>query len=34
MKVILLPRALEKLDEIFDWEAKINNENFAVKIHN
>ena len=34
MKVILLPKALDKLDEIFDWEATTNNENFAVKIYN
>ena len=34
MKVILLPRALSRLDEIFDWLKTTNSESFAVKIYN
>ena len=34
MKVILLPRALSRLDEIFDWIKTTNSENAAVKIYN
>ena len=34
MKVILLPGALSKLDEIFDWVKTTNSENAAVKIYN
>ena len=34
MKVILLPRALNRLDEIFDWIKTTNNENTAAKIYN
>ncbi|MDR0232131.1 MAG: type II toxin-antitoxin system RelE/ParE family toxin [Dysgonamonadaceae bacterium] len=34
MKVILLPKALSRLDEIFDWIKTTNNENAAVKVYN
>jgi len=34
MKVILLPRALSRLDEIFEWIKTTNSENAAVKIYN
>ena len=34
MKVILLPNALSRLDEIFDWIKATNNENSAVKVYN
>jgi len=34
MKVILLPKALSRLDEIFDWIKTTNNENTAIKVYN
>ena len=34
MKVILLPRALSRLDEIFDWVKTTDCENTAVKVYN
>jgi plasmid stabilization system protein ParE len=34
MKVILLPKALSRLDEIFDWIKITNNENSAAKVYN
>ena len=34
MKVILLPKALSRLDDIFDWVKETNSENAAVKVYN
>ena len=34
MKVILLPKALSRLDEIFEWVKETNSENAAVKVYN
>ena len=34
MKVVLLPKALSRLDEIFDWIKTTNNENAAARIYN
>ena len=34
MKVILLPNALKRLDEIFDWIKTTDNENTASKVYN
>ena len=34
MKVVLLPKALSRLDEIFDWVKTNNNENAAIKVYN
>jgi len=34
MKVILLPIALSRLDEIFEWIKTTNNENAAAKVYN
>jgi plasmid stabilization system protein ParE len=34
MKVVLLPKALSRLDEIFDWIKTTNSENSAAKVYN
>ena len=34
MKVVLLPKALNRLDEIFDWIKTTHSENSAAKVYN
>jgi len=34
MKVVLLPKALSRLEEIFEWIKSTNSENSAVKVYN